>query len=89
MYDEEIEETFVLRHNNRAQRSVNRALRRALKQQQLHNDELFEELCNYDMTAEMALERIWSECGLSCDVHDFDAISDICIEAIKGFRVST
>jgi hypothetical protein len=73
-YDEEVEETFVLRHNNRAQRSVNRHLRRALKNYQLQSDRLFLELCSVDKSAEMALERLWSDAGLTCDVTDYDAI---------------
>ena len=82
-YDEELEEVFVLRHNNRAQRSVNKALRRALKRYQIQNDELFLELCNTDQSAESALERIWSEAKLDCEIKDYETIASKCINALK------
>lgn len=86
-YDEESEEVFVLRHNNRAQRSVNRALRRAINRHQKHTDELFLELCKSDNSAEFALERIWSEVKLDCDLTDYDTIASKCIDALKKVSI--
>ena len=80
---EEAEEVEVLRHHNRAQRSVNRHLRRAVKHFQNHTDELFLELCDSDTEAQIALEKIRTFGGLECDSGDYSFIVDSSVRALQ------
>jgi len=83
--DEDVE---VLRHQRRAQRSVNKYLRRAMKFFQKHNDELFLELCNTDCTdftdqeAVNAMEKLWTLGEFSCGPRDYNFVVERCLEAL-------
>lgn len=87
-YDIEEEEVFVLRHNNKAQRSVNRQLRRAIKHFQNHTDELFLELCDTDKEAEVAMEKLWTLGGFNCGPRDYDYMIDRCVDAVSALAAS-
>jgi len=82
-WDEETEEVEVLRHHNRAQRSVNKQLRRAIKHFQNHTDELFLELCDSGTEAQLAMEKIRTFGGLECGPNDYSYVVDKCIEALS------
>ena len=80
-HDEELQ---VLRQQRRAQRSVNKQLRRVMRHFQNHNDELFLELCNADSFAQVALEKIRTLGGIECGPSDYDLIVDKCLTALSA-----
>ena len=82
-WQEDEEEVEVLRHHNRAQRSVNKQLRRAVKHFQNHTDELFLELCDSDTESQLALEKIRTFGGLECGPSDYSYIVDSSVRALQ------
>jgi hypothetical protein len=81
-YQEETEEVFVLRKNNRVQRSVNKQLRRSLKNSQDQADSNFQELCETETESERALEKLWTLGELDCGPLDYDSIVALALEAL-------
>jgi hypothetical protein len=81
-YDQEEEEIFVLRKNNRVQRVVNKNLRRTLKTHQSTADSNFQELCENETEAELALEKLWTLGELDCGPLDYDSIVALALEAL-------
>jgi len=85
--EENDEHIRVLRHHNRAQRSVNRQLRRALKRHQENADNMFLDICEVRTEAELALEKLWTLGKFNCDPSDYESIIDICLDAyFNGVR---
>ena len=85
--EENDEHISVLRHHNRAQRSVNRQLRRALKRHQDNADAVFLDICETQTEAELAMEKLWTLGKLNCDPSDYESIIDILLDAyLNGVR---
>jgi histone acetyltransferase (RNA polymerase elongator complex component) len=81
-YDEEVEETFVVRHHNRILRKVNKSLRKVTQKQQEHNDELFLQLCETENDAIIAMEKLRTLGEIDCDPLDYDTIVVRSLEAL-------
>lgn len=85
---EQDDQDVVIRHHNRILRKVNKALRSSHKLTQEYNDALFEELCNHNSEAELALRKLWKEGGFQppCGPEDYDMIVDSAINALNRVR---
>jgi hypothetical protein len=83
----EDEETSILRLQKRAQRSVNKQLRRALKNAQETMDKMFLDLCDSSTEAHEALQKLWEEGNLqeTCSSEDYQTIIDAAIKALKFY----
>jgi hypothetical protein len=73
----------TLRRNNRAQRAVVKQLRRARKHAQEHADNLFNALCEVNLTAEQALGELWGSAEFDCGPEDYEYMIKRSIEAVR------
>jgi hypothetical protein len=64
------------------QRVVNKNLRRTLKTHQSTADSNFQELCETETEAELALEKLWTLGELDCGPLDYDSIVVQCLDAL-------
>lgn len=69
---EQFEDRSVVRLHNRALRSVNRGLRRAVERLKEHSDELFVALCGTDVRAKQAFGELWGSALFDCGPEDYD-----------------
>jgi transposase len=76
----------VLRHQNRAQRSLVKQLRRLRKEEKEHSHELFEALLDTDPQAEAAFRELWMRGEFDCSPSDYQMVVEECLRALAVYR---
>jgi len=76
----------VVKRHNKALRTVNKQLRRALLFVVDYADNLFVELCESGTEAQLALEELRLRGDIDCSPQDYQQIVELAVEALQQQR---
>ena len=80
---EEDDQVYVVRHQNRILRKVNRALRRTRNEIQEQADANFLQVCEVKSESQLAVEKLWTYGGFNGPL-DLEVLVDTCLKLLQS-----